>query len=136
MVGGIFFFLGGAGEFFELVAGRLAGGGVVLMNIYAPGKERAVLVGPFIKTIRSALPGVAILDWANVIVLASADRGFDAASVRKRLEVPFAPGPLAQVASLALPALKEPQYGDDWPIFTDDRSDVEFRTFRTVSGPR
>ena len=123
-------------EFFELVRARLSPEGIVIMNIYAPGRERDALVGPLLKTLQSVIPGLAVIDGVNVMVFGSRDPSFDTASVRKRLEAPIGPGPLAQVARVALMNLMPAPGGGDWPIFTDDRSDVEFRTFRNLNSAR
>jgi hypothetical protein len=41
---------------------------------------------------------------------------------------------VGEVALRAAPSFRTAVAGPEWPIFTDDRNDVEFRTFRMFYG--
>jgi predicted membrane-bound spermidine synthase len=109
-------------EFYAAVAGRLAPGGVVALNVYGAG-DPAAIVGPVAATLGAVFPSVLAADagGGNVILLAWAE-AMDLATARSLL--------------VAAPALAEklavPDPGWERVVLTDDRSDLEIRAARTL----
>jgi len=99
------------------VAGRLAPGGVVALNVYGGGEPAAIL-GPVAATLAAVFPSVLASDagGGNVILLAWAE-AMDLATARAA-----APG-----LPLAVP---DPAW--ERVVLTDDRSDLELRTARAL----
>lgn len=118
-------------EFFRAVRARLTDRGVVMMNVLSiqAGED---LIAPFVRTVRSVFPSVFLVGHGNFIVIAS-NAPTGEAELRRVLEDP-APPPVREVAARAVPSVRTAQAGPQWPIFTDDRNDVEFRTFRMFYG--
>ena len=104
-------------EFYQAVAGRLAPGGVVALNVYGGGEPAAIL-GPVAATLGAVFPSVLASDagGGNVILLAWAE-AMDLATARAA-----APGL----------ALSVPDPAWERVVLTDDRSDLELRTARAL----
>jgi spermidine synthase len=119
-------------EFFRAVKSRLTDRGIVMMNVLSiqAGEE---LIAPFVRTVASVFPSVFLIGSGNFILVAS-----NAPVTEGELKAALARGPLpavaAEVAARAAPSLRAAVAGPEWPIFTDDRNDVEFRTFRMFYG--
>jgi spermidine synthase len=119
-------------EFFALVRERLTDRGVAMMNILSPGPGQD-LIGPFVRTARAVFTDVHLIGEGNIILVAS--RGpLDAGAVRHTLAAGGAPAVVRRVAERALRTVRPASVGAEWPLFTDDRNDVEFRTFRMFHG--
>lgn len=115
-------------EFFALVYNRLDDDGVMMMNILSmrPGPE---LVQPFVRTVRTVFPSTFLVGRGNYILIAS-KRPLSLRALRERLQQPDARSELETVARRALASLRAASAGPEWPVFTDDRNDVEFRSYR------
>jgi spermidine synthase len=119
-------------EFFRAVQARLTDRGIVMMNVLSlqAGEE---LIAPFVRTVASVFPSVFLIASGNFILVAS-----NAPVTESELKAALARGPVppvvSEVAARAAPSLRAAVAGPEWPIFTDDRNDVEFRTFRMFYG--
>jgi spermidine synthase len=119
-------------EFFALVRDRLTDGGVAMMNVLSP-QPGDDLIAPFVRTARSVFADVHLIGEGNVILVAC--RGpLDEAAVRRALTTGPAPPVVRRVAEQALRTVRPAVAGPEWPLFTDDRNDVEFRTFKMFYG--
>ncbi len=105
-------------EFYQAVAGRLAPGGVVALNVYGGGNP-AVILGPVAATLEAVFPTVLMAEagGGNVILLAWAE-AMELATARS-------------VAGWDM--LKLPDPGWERVVLTDDRSDLELRTARALA---
>lgn len=119
-------------EFFRLVHDRLGEDGILMVNILAL-YEPETLVAPFVRTVRTAFPSTFTIGHGNYILIAS-KTPLSLKSLQERLAQKVPQAPLATVMARALPRLRVAAADGRWPVFTDDRSDVEFRTFRAVEG--
>ncbi len=110
-------------EFYEAVAGRLAPGGVVALNVYGAG-EPAAIVGPVAATLGAVFPSVLAADagGGNVILLAWAEA----------MELATARSLLVGAPELAA-RLSVPDPGWEQVVLTDDRSDLEIRAARALA---
>ncbi len=119
-------------EFFRLVHDRLTENGLLMMNILSvqPGDN---LVAPFVRTVRTSFPSTFLVSRGNYILIASKSP-ITEKTVRARLRMETSSPEVREVISRALPVLRAASAGPEWPVFTDDRNDVEFRTFRMVHG--
>ncbi len=119
-------------EFFALVRERLSERGIMMMNVLSqrPGDD---LIGPFVRTVRSVFPSAFLIDHGNYIVVASREPLAERRA-RAALESGWAPPVVRRVAERAVATFRTARAGDEWPIFTDDRNDVELRTFRMLHG--
>ena len=115
-------------EFFAMVRDRLTERGVLMVNILSLERS-GELVGPLVRTVRTAFPSTFLIDSGNYILLAS-KQAISLRALRDRLAEPVGNPVLQAVAARALNTLRASTPGPKWPIFTDDRNDVEFRTFR------
>lgn len=118
-------------EFFALVRDRLSPDGIVMMNILAPGRQGETLVMPFVRTVRTAFPSVFLIGTGNHILVASR-RPMTLDALRRRLSAEVARPEVATVMARALTSLRAASAGPEWPVFTDDLNDVEFRTWEAV----
>jgi predicted membrane-bound spermidine synthase len=118
-------------EFFAAVARRLAPGGVVMMNVAAPAEPDA-LVGPLAATLATVFPSVFVADArrGNWIVLATAETR-SAADLTARLK---AVPPGAATAAGGLAATLAPAATAGFPVFTDERSDIDLRSLTALYG--
>lgn len=119
-------------EFFQLAKERLTERGLIMMNVLSiqAGDD---LIAPFIRTVRSVFPSVFLIGNGNFILIAS-KAPVDEAELRRVLETAPAPRAAREVAGRAVASFRTAQAGPEWPIFTDDRNDVEFRTFKMFYG--
>lgn len=119
-------------EFFERARDRLTERGIIMMNVLSiqPGDD---LIGPFVRTVRAVFPSVFLIGTGNFILVAS-KAPTDEGTLRRTLETAPVPGPVREVANRALSTLRTATAGPEWPLFTDDRNDVEFRTFKMFYG--
>jgi spermidine synthase len=110
-------------EYFQAAARRLAPGGVAAVNACRCGGGDA-LPGALAATMAAVFPSVLAADapGGNVLLLAWREPGIGPEEARRRLAE--APGGPATV--LVAETLHTPPAG--FPVLTDDRSDVEFRT--------
>ena len=108
-------------EFFELCRGRLAPGGVLVINVGHPrGEDR--LERDLTRTLRTAFPDVLRdpIERTNTLLIASTDARASAVDARAA-DLPVDLQPLARVAARRI----EPHLtGGD--VFTDDRAPVEW----------
>jgi hypothetical protein len=119
-------------EFFRAVQARLTQRGIVIMNVLSiqAGEE---LIAPFVRTVRSVFPSVFLIGSGNFMLIAS-KAPVTEGDLKRVLETAPAPPAVREVAARAAPSFRTAVAGPEWPIFTDDRNDVEFRTFRMFYG--
>lgn len=119
-------------EFFRELAARLKPDGVVMLNVVAR-HEPHIILEPLAATLQQVFSSVYRYSPRGHVLVATMRRT-DAESLRGRLtapEVPLEIRPVTELAAKGVVAYKPPA---DTPIFTDDRSDVELRSFRVVHG--
>jgi spermidine synthase len=119
-------------EFFALVRDRLTERGVLMMNVLSI-QEGEDLIGPFVRTVAAVFPSTFLVGTGNFILIASKTPMTDA-DVRQALASGRGGSDVREVVERSLPTLRTAAVGTDWPLFTDDRSDVEFRSFRMFYG--
>jgi spermidine synthase len=121
-------------EFFAQVEERLTAGGVMMIHVRSvrPGQE---LLGPFIRTLRSVFPSVFVFGRGNFMLVASKTSVQRDHLVGALEEGAIRFPQLKEVVARIVPGLEVATAGAEWPIFTDDRNDVEFRTFRMCFQP-
>ncbi|HEV8641603.1 MAG TPA: fused MFS/spermidine synthase [Methylomirabilota bacterium] len=119
-------------EFFQLAKDRLTERGLVMMNVLSiqAGDD---LIAPFVRTVQSVFPSVFLIGNGNFILIAS-KAPVEEAGLRRLLETAPAPATAREVANRAVASFRAAVAGPEWPIFTDDRNDVEFRTFKMFYG--
>jgi len=119
-------------EFFALVHERLSENGIMMMNILSPrpGDE---LIKPFVRTARTSFPSTFLIDRGNYILLASKSVLSERA-LRERLRGTPPSSEPKTMANRVLTTLRPASAGRHWPVFTDERNDVEFRTFDQYYG--
>ncbi|MDJ0950735.1 MAG: fused MFS/spermidine synthase [Alphaproteobacteria bacterium] len=117
-------------EFFRLAHDRLSENGILMMNILSP-RPGDDLVGPMVRTARTAFPSTFLVNTGNYILIAS-KTPLTAEAVKRRLRQETNSAELRRVISRGLSTLRPASADPAWPIFTDDRNDVEFRTFRML----
>ena len=119
-------------EFFRAVKDRLSENGILMMNVLSvrPGPD---LIAPFVRTARSVFPSVFFIGSGNYILVASRNP-LGLKTVQDKLKESVERKELAEVMERARSTLRVVSADDQWPIFTDDRNDVEFRTFRMLHG--
>jgi spermidine synthase len=119
-------------EFFRELAARLKPDGVVMLNVVAR-HEPHIILEPLAATLRQVFPSVYRYSPRGHVLVATMRRT-DAEDLRRRLTAPDVPleiRPVTESAAKGVVAYNPPA---DTPIFTDDRSDVELRSFRVVHG--
>lgn len=119
-------------EFFELANDRLTANGIIIMNVLSLTGS-AELVAPLVRTIRTAFPSTFIVSQGNYMVIAT-KRATSLARLREIFANSGATPDVEDVLSRARGSLRAASAGSEWPVFTDDLNDVEFRTFRTFFG--
>ncbi len=121
-------------EFFDRVRRRLSPGGLMMMHIHsAPSDEEPL--APFVRTVAAVFPGVFLFGRNNVILVASkspVELDVLIGALRKGAAAFPAVGP---VVSRALEDFRVPTFRQSPSPFTDDRNDVEIRTFRLSHKP-
>jgi predicted membrane-bound spermidine synthase len=119
-------------EFFRQVYDHLTPNGILMMNVLAV-QQPEELLGPLVRTVRRSFPSTFLTGYGNFILIASRSTlGVD--TLRARLREAGPGDDIKQVARRALNGLSPASAGPEWPLFTDDKNDVEFRTFRTFYG--
>ena len=116
-------------EFFTALSRRLSNRGVLIMNVASP-EPGDDLIGPMARTVHTAFPSVFLVARKNIILIASKET-LSEDELRSRLAKPGSD----VIESVAAGALTDLREIDDrnWPILTDDRSDLEFRSFHMVA---
>jgi hypothetical protein len=119
-------------EFFQLARDRLTDRGLILMNVVSlrPGEA---LIAPFVRTEGSVFPSVFLLGFESCILVASTVP-VDEERLRQALRHAGGPPALREVAERAVPTFRTAVAEPEWPVFTDNLNDVEFRPFRMVAG--
>jgi len=116
-------------EFFSLVKDRLSPHGLMMMHIRS-ARAGDDLLAPFIRTVGAVFPSVFVFGERNFILVGS-KVATEQAMLLDALRKGAAAFPSTQpVVARALPTFRRAVAGEEWPIFTDDRNDVEFRSFR------
>ena len=91
------------------------------------------LIAPFIRTVESVFPSVFLSGHSNFILIASKG-ALDLSTMVQTLRKSGGSPVVRQVVDQVVPGLRVAVAGPQWPIFTDDLNDVEFRTFRMFYG--
>ena len=120
-------------EFFKASRERLDDGGILMMNVLSAGNPEP-LIGPFLRTLDAVFPSVFQFNTGgNHILIASRDHlALD--EIQRRLAQPGITGDVEEVLRRARPLLRIARPDPAHPVFTDDRSDVEFRTYKALYG--
>ncbi len=131
VTGSIPFFTATA-EFFTLARSRLTENGVLLMNVLSRrrGEEH---IAPFVRTLQSVFPNVYAASFGNYLLVAT-NRPTELAAIKARLEAEPADANLAHVLTRVRPTFRPAAAAEGLRPFTDDRNDVEFRSFRLLHG--
>jgi spermidine synthase len=119
-------------EFFALVKSRLTENGIVIMNVLS-ATGGGDLLNPMIRTVRSEFPSTFLIGHGNYMLIAT-KRTTSLARMREIMEGPAENPIVGTVLGRARQTLRAASAGRQWPIFTDDLNDVEFRTFRSFFG--
>lgn len=119
-------------EFFALVRERLTDDGVMVMNLLSRrrGEEH---IAPFVKTLETVFPNVYAASFGNYLLIATR-RPTDFAALKARLDAEPANPNLAHVLTRARPTFRPMRAPAGVRPFTDDRNDVEFRSFKLLHG--
>jgi len=120
-------------EFFALVRERLTDNGVMLINVLSRrrGEEQ---IAPFVKTLEAVFPSVYAASFGNYLLIATRQKT-DFETIKARLAAEPADPNLAHVLSRTRPTFRPATAGAGARPFTDDRNDVEFRSFHLLYGP-
>jgi spermidine synthase len=119
-------------EFFTLVHDRLSENGIVIMNVLS-ATGTGELLNPMIRTVRAVFPSTFLIGHGNYMLIAT-KRVTSLASMQAILEKDVESAQMTTVLAQARQTLRAASAGRQWPIFTDDLNDVEFRTFRSFFG--
>jgi spermidine synthase len=120
-------------EFFALARERLTENGVLLINILSRRRGEA-RIAPFVRTLAAVFPSVYAASFGNYLLIATR-RPTDYAAVKARLEAEPADPNLANVLTRIRPTFRPARAEGAGRPFTDDRNDVEFRSFELLHGP-
>ena len=120
-------------EFFALARARLTENGVLLMNVLSRrrGEEH---IAPFVGTLEAVFPSVYAASFGNYLLVAT-NRPTELAALKARLEAEPANPNLAHVLTRVRPTFRVARAPAGTRPFSDDRNDVEFRSFRLLHGP-
>ena len=121
-------------EFFAALAGRLQPDGVVLLNVVAR-HDPAVLLEPLAATLSRVFPSIYRYSPRGHLLIATR-QPTELAVLRARLAAASVPEPVRPLALAAAAGLQAVVPAPATPIFTDDRSDLERRSFHVVHGGR
>jgi spermidine synthase len=113
-------------EFFAAAARRLAPEGVLAMNVYAPGGDRA-LTEAVVATLAEVFPSVLEVPLSEESVLFAFRSATTAAAARERLAAADLPAGLGEVARRTAAGLAPARPGGAG-VLTDDRAPVEATT--------
>lgn len=119
-------------EFFALARERLTDDGVLLINILSRrrGEDR---IAPFVRTLAAVFPSVYAASFGNYFLIATR-RPTGYAAIKARLEREPADPNLANVLTRIRPTFRPARGEGAGRPFTDDRNDVEFRSFDLLHG--
>lgn len=120
-------------EFFAALAGRLAPGGVIAMNVLG-GRDAPDLLAPLAATLGTSFPTVLATDAGagNSFLLATHETmSIEQATARLMATT----GPAFPAARAMATTLRVAETGDG-TLFTDERSDVELRSARMLAALR
>ena len=118
-------------EFFADVKRRLKPGGVMMMNVLAIQPDET-LTGSMANTALSVFPSAFWVGQGNFILIATAEeRALE--DVQARLAASEDPL-VQQVAADAMASLRAARRDPALPVFTDERNDVEQRSFHAFYG--
>ena len=123
-------------EFFQLVNAHIAENGMMMMNVFDAGKERALLTA-IVATLRTAFPTVAVLPTGqtNFMIFAFPQER-DLGSIRRQFTEIDADLPIRWLAVNAANALIEVRVPETTPIFTDDHAAIEEMIHRMAPAGR
>ena len=123
-------------EFYQSVKAHLTSGGVVVLNVFDGGRERAIL-GATAATLKSAFPAVAFYQhgYGTFVIFAFAhERPME--SLRMALSNGSLAPALAATAAHAAPELRELNVPAGAMVFTDDRAPIEEMTRQMLNEVR
>jgi spermidine synthase len=120
-------------EFFALARERLAERGVLLINVLSRrrGEEH---IAPFVTTLEAVFPSVYAASFGNYLLIATREKT-DFAALKARLDAEPGNPNLAHVLTRVRPTFRPARALAGTRPFTDDRNDVEFRSFHLLHGP-
>jgi spermidine synthase len=120
-------------EFFALARSRLSENGVLLINVLSRrrGEEH---IAPFVRTLETVFPSVYAASFGNYLLVAT-NRPTELAALKARLDADPGDPNLAHVLSRVRPTFRVARAPAGTRAFTDDRNDVEFRSFELLHGP-
>jgi len=106
---------------------------VLLINVLSRrlGEEH---IEPFVRTLQAVFPSVYASSFGNYLLIATRART-DLATIKAHLERPVADPNLDHVLARIRPTLRQAQARPGVRPFTDDRNDVEMRSFELLNGP-
>jgi len=119
-------------EFFALARSRLTEKGVLLINVLSRrrGEEH---IEPFIRTLQAAFPSVYAASFGNYLLIATnAPTEYEA--LKAHLERPAADADLDHVLARIRPTFRPAKAAPAVRAFTDDRNDIEMRSFDLLYG--
>ena len=119
-------------EFFALARERLSDNGVLVMNVLSRRLGEGH-IAPFVRTLEAVFPSVYAASFGNYLLIATR-RPTDYATLKTRLEAEPADPNLAHVVTRVRPTFRPARAGAGVRPFTDDRNDVEFRSFELLYG--
>lgn len=121
-------------EFFQSALARLNLGGVLIMNVYAPGKRE--ILKPVLETVNSVFPSIFYVKTGDsFMVLAVTDKtGVDGVRAKIKEAEKNVNSELASVVEFASDFIKEYQSDKKTPIFTDDWAPVEQIVYKMTQG--
>ncbi len=119
-------------EFFALARERLTDDGVLVMNVLSRRRGEQH-IAPFVRTLEAVFPSVYAASFGNYLLIAT--RGpTDFAALKGRLDADPADPNLAHVLTRVRPTFRPARAAAGARPFTDDRNDVEFRSFGLLHG--
>jgi spermidine synthase len=119
-------------EFFRELAARLKPDGVVMLNVVAR-HEPHIILEPLAATLQQVFPSVYRYSPRGHVLVATL-RKTGVEELRRRLTAPNVPLEIRPVTELAAKGVVAYNPPAGTPVFTDDRTDVELRSFRVVHG--
>ena len=119
-------------EFFQLARDRLTDNGIIIMN-FLSASGSGELLGPLVRTVRRVFPSTFLVSHGNFMLVAT-KQPTSLSTLRGIIDRRGRTEELEQVLARARRTLRATSADRKWPIFTDDKNDVEFRTFRTFFG--
>jgi len=119
-------------EFFQLAHDRLSDNGIIIMNVLS-ASQSGELLGPLVRTVRRVFPSTFLVSHGNFMLMAT-KKPTSLSNLREILNRTGRTDEIEQVLARARPTLRATSADRRWPIFTDDKNDVEFRTFRSFFG--